>query len=320
MIQPTRRQTLGLVGAALLWPTAGRAEAVHTFHGSAFGTSWRITGPAGSGFERLRPAIERAFSEVDRQMSPWRKDSEISRFNTAPAGSSRVGRDTARVIAAALALAAESGGAFDPTVGPLVAQWGFGPITGGAPNWRGVSIGEEAVAKDDSGLTLDLCGIAKGWALDRAIAIARAADQACLIMDLGGELAVLGSHPSGRPWRVAVEHPTADAPPTAVLELPSGRAVATSSLKAQSYGVGDTISGHIIDPARRRPASGQLRSVTVTADDATTADGWATALFAAGAEAGPALARARGVSALFLIGDDPVPRQVRTGDIAKLLL
>ena len=99
----------------------------------------------------------------------------------------------------------------------------------------------------------------------------------------------------------------------------SAGSFATSGNSERGFTIGGTRYGHIIDPAARRPASGALRSVTVVASDAMTADGWATALFAAGDTAGPALAQARGISALFQIGDAPSPRQIRTGAIESIL-
>lgn len=316
VLHPSRRGFVGLLGAALVWPRAGFAEALDAVEGTAFGTSWRIVGPSGSGLGRLRPGIEALFDGIDREMSPWRRDSTVSRFNAGRAGWHRTSDEMARVTGAALSLAKASGGAFDPTVGPLVARWGFGPIDGGgAPDWRGIATASGRIAKARDDLTLDLCGIAKGRALDRAIEFAQSQGVRNLLIDLGGELRALGSHPAGRPWRVAVEHPVPGRPAPAVIELPVGSAVATSGLRAQSYVLGDRTYGHIIDPVAGSPTDGELRSVTVLAAEAMTADGWATALFAAGDRAGPALGQAHGIAALFLYGDAPSPRQVRTGAI-----
>lgn len=314
---PSRRNALALGAAAMFWPVVGRASLVESVSGTAFGTTWRMAGPSGSALDRLRPAVESAFAEIDRQMSPWRADSEIARFNAADAGAHVVSGDTAQVVTASLALAGESGGAFDPTVGPLVARWGFGPISGSEPDWRGIAVDEGILVKREAGLTLDLCGIAKGWALDRAIGIAREAGEESLLMDLGGELAAIGTHPSGRDWRVAVENPF-HGPAPAALRLKSGQAVATSGMAAQSYGIGGRKYGHIIDPRRRMPANGELKSVSVVATCAMEADGWATALFAAGPDAGPELASSLGIAALFLIGDDL--RQVHAGGIGTVKL
>ncbi|MDF1873648.1 FAD:protein FMN transferase [Vannielia sp.] len=320
VIQPTRRHFLGLGGAALLAPGMAWADGVETISGAAFGTTWHLAGPSGRGLPQLRPAIEAAFGEVDRQMSPWRGDSEISGFNAGPEGGHRVSADTARVAAASLALAQESGGRFDPTVGPLVARWGFGPISGSGPDWRGLAVEQNTIVKHTAGLTLDLCGIAKGWALDRAVRLARAAGHENLLLDLGGELAAIGTHPAGRAWRVAVENPIGDGPAPAVLRLADGQAVATSGTQAQGYGAGARTYSHIIDPVQQEPTEGALKSVTVLAPTAMQADGWATALFAAGAEAGPALARLRHIAALFLVDTPEGLQQLRTGAIDAALI
>jgi thiamine biosynthesis lipoprotein len=219
-----------------------------------------------------------------------------------------------------LQIAEASAGAFDPTVGPLVARWGFGPITaGGAPDWRALWANRDGLGKARTDLTLDLCGIAKGWALDRAVETARLAGIDALLFDLGGEFAAIGRHPDGRDWRVAVEAPMRGQPAQAVLRLPPGMAVATSGTAAQSYALNGRRYSHIVGPGRDIPATAGHRSVTVVAADAMTADGWATALCAAGPEAGPALAERQGIAALFLTGDVGA-RAIPTGAIADFFL
>jgi thiamine biosynthesis lipoprotein len=317
---PSRRGFLGFLGAALACPALAGAAAPEILSGSAFGTTWRITGLAGSGLERLRPGLDALFAGIDADLSPWRPDSAISRFNASVAGGS-AGAELIRVTEAALQLAMDSDGAFDPTVGPLVARWGFGPIEGGgAPDWRGLHVTTGRIGKARDDLTLDLCGIAKGRALDRATALARALGFDDLLLDLGGELRALGRHPTGRDWQVAVEHPVADQPAPAILHLPAGMAVATSGTGAQSYRLQNRVWGHIIDPVTASPVQGRLRSVTVLAAEAMAADGWATALFAAGDDDGPALARRRGISALFLYDDGSALRRIQTGGIGAVLL
>ncbi|WGH78564.1 FAD:protein FMN transferase [Jannaschia ovalis] len=314
----TRRGALGAMGAALLTPRVGFAGGVETLAGAAFGTRWRIVAREGADLARLRPGIAALFDGIDRVFSPWRAGSAISRFNagTGPA------QDPAlrAVTGAALAIARASDGAFDPTVGPLVARWGFGPIArGGAPDWRALSLGARSLAKARADLTLDLCGIAKGHALDRAAELIRAAGFDDLLFELGGEFLALGRHPDGRDWRVAVEGPPTR-PAPAALRLPAGAAVATSGVWTQSYRRNGRLYSHIVDPRTRAPAAGGLRAVTVVAEDATRADGWATALCAAGETAGPDIAATRDIAALFLIETDGGLRQVRTGAIADMIL
>ncbi len=315
----SRRDFIRLMGAALACPSLARASSPETLSGNAFGTTWRVVGSADAGLDRLRPALEDLFASIDAEMSPWRTDSDISRFNASPLGGA-ASIEMVRVTQAALGLAEASGGTFDPTVGPLVSRWGFGPIErGGGPDWRGVRIEAGTIVKSRGELTLDLCGIAKGRALDRAAELARSRGLEIALLDLGGELSALGRHPLGRDWQVAVEDPVRPQFAAAMLHLPDGMAVATSGLSQQSYSVGARLWGHIIDPATATPVQGRLRSVTVLAPDAMTADGWATALFAAGDDVGPALARDRDIAALFLFQDEPDLRRIETGGIKDVL-
>src|SRR6056297_3371121 len=305
IVFPSRRAFLTGLGAALAAPSLVRAAASEHLSGAAFGTRWSITGPEGAGLERLRPKIDALIAEIDRDMSPWRADSAISRFNASKSGSP-ASSEMIRVTQSALRLARESEGAFDPTVGPLVARWGFGPIErGAAPDWRKVTIGTGRLTK--------------GRALDRAWQLARDHGVSNLLLDLGGELRALGRHPEGRDWQVAVEPPAPGQPVPAILHLSEGMAVATSGLGAQSYMLNGRVWGHIMNPASARPVEGSLRSVTVLAHDAMTADGWATALFAAGDAAGPALARTHDIAALFLFEGASSLRQLRTGGIGAVL-
>lgn len=318
---PTRRHLIALSGAAL-WMGRAQAEtaALQQIEGQAFASHWRVAAPAAAPLAAQRPALEALLARVDQQMSPWRADSDVTRFNLA-AAECAVPAELALVARAALDIARDSGGAFDPTVGPLVARWGFGAISGAeAGRWQGLRAGEAVLAKDAPGLTLDLCGIAKGYALDLMAAHLAAAGIGDFLIDLGGELKSAGHHPSGRAWQVAVEDPRPGAEGLAAgLALPDGLAVATSGLRAQSYALPGHAYGHIIDPHRGTPVDGALASVSVLAPTGMSADGWATALVAAGAD-GPALARARGLSALFLRLEGGALVPETTGDFATHLL
>lgn len=318
---PTRRAALGMVGAAFAFPRVLAADTGDTLTGAAFGTTWQIVGPPRAALDQLTPAIDALFAEVDAQMSPYRADSTISRFNAAPTGLHAADAETRLVTARAMAMARDSDGAFDPTVGPLVAQWGFGPISGShRPDWRGLTLDANRIGKARNGLTLDLCGIAKGRALDRAVDLLRDAGLDNLLFDLGGEFKALGQHPSGRDWHVAVQHPLAGLAPPAALRLLPDTAVATSGLRTQNYALADQTYGHIINPATATPADAGLLSVSVVAEDAMTADGWATALFAAGPEKGATLAHDQQIAALFLVRDGAGIRQIKTGAINTMLL
>lgn len=326
-IDPQRRRLLAMTGAALAIGQAALARppalssgtaAVDTLTGRAFGSSWRVTLPAGSAGEDLRRDLTELLARIDRQMSPWRPDSEISGVNRA-AASARISAETAHVARAALDLARQSDGWFDPSIGPLVHRWGFGPIEGDAGGWTGLRVDDHAIAKDRPGLTLDLCGIAKGRALDLMADRLRLAGHGDFLIDLGGELAARGRHPSGRPWQVAIEDPRPERRQMAAILVLDNLRVATSGTRRQGYDLGGRRYSHIIDPRRSAPVAGTLASVSVLADNAMTADGWATALTAAG-PGGPALARRAGLDALFLFHEAGGLRRDVTGGFARHLL
>lgn len=317
----TRRAFLGSAGAMLAAPAlASGAPAVETIAGTAFATGWRISLPAGAGAEALRAEAQALLGRVDRQMSPYRADSDLTRFNTAGAGACAAPADLLHVARAALDLAAASDGSFDPTVGPLVARWGFGPIEGDTPtDWSGLGLAPDALIKTDANLTLDLCGIAKGHALDGLAALVRAAGHEAFFIDLGGEAIAAGQHPSGRPWRVGVEDPRPEATGLAEVLALDGLAVATSGDRENGYTLGDRRYSHIIAPTTGQPVAGAIASVSVLMPTAMEADGWATALMAAGPETGPALARRHGLSALFLLRDETGLARVTTGAFDRYL-
>lgn len=320
-IRHTRRQFMGLTGAAFFWPATLGASQLEALGGQAFGTTWRLAVAENAGAADVVSDIREVFALIDQQMSPWRDDSNISQFNRSKAGIFEVPDDMAHVTKTALQVARNSDGFFDPTVGPLVSRWGFGPIEGSVQSdWNAISLRDNGLRKSAGGATLDLCGIAKGWALDRAVALVRDAGIERALFDLGGELSAVGKHPSGRDWQVAVEHPWSQAKAPIVLRLPAGKSVATSGIRGQNYEFDDRLYSHIIDPVSGAPAESKLRSVSVMSAEATLADGWATALFAAGETSGPVLARDLGIDALFLVEKDDRIHVETTGQMEVYLL
>lgn len=317
-----RRRFLALGAACLVAPAIARgASPLTELSGDAFGTGWKVSLPAGTPTTALRVHLEELLADLDLAFSPWRADSVISRFNHSHAEDMPVAAEMAEVTRSALDIASGSDGHFDPTVGPLVARWGFGPIDHGetpASGWHGLSVDNSHLARKWPGLTLDLCGIAKGHALDRVTALLLDAGHVDFLIDLGGELAARGRHPSGRIWQVGIEDPRPDSGSLAGLLRLDGVAVATSGDRTNGYDIGTRRYSHIIDPLTHEPVEGTLASVSVLKPAAREADGWATALMAAG-EAGPELARRRGIAALFLFRDGSGLRQVATGTVEKHL-
>lgn len=287
----TRRHFLALSAAATALPHAARASATQALGGAAFGSTWRALVPLGSDEAALRTAVAAIVAEIDDALSPYRASSALSRVNRGEAVPLPVSaQQSAR---AALTLAAETNGAFDPTVGPLVARYGFGPIDGPTGDWRDLDLNGRTLSRDPDGPTLDLCGIAKGHALDRMAQAWQARGVTDFVLELGGEVAARGQHPQGRDWQVGIEDGMGGLAGLATL---SGRSIATSGQYAQSYRVRGTAYGHIIDPATGAPATGGLAAVSVIHDSAMLADGWATALFAMGPDRALHQAEAHGLA------------------------
>lgn len=296
----------------------GRAGTTQSHGGNAFGSYWRLTLPGTADPVPARTAIADVVAEVDRLMSPYRAGSDLSRFNSsATTDLVPLAPETASVTGAALAVFAETEGAFDPTVGPIVARYGFGPISGEPGGAALLALRGDALRKARADLTLDLCGIAKGHALDRAVAALDALGHPNFVLELGGEVFARGIHPLGRPWRIGVEG--ADGGFARLASL-SGTAAATSGDMVQGYQIGRRRYGHIIDPRTGAPASASLASVTVFHASAARADALATALFAMGRERAHGFAEARGLEALLLAREGTRLRAISTGGAEERLL
>jgi thiamine biosynthesis lipoprotein len=293
------RRTL-LAGALAGLALPARADDKVRIGGPAFGSAWRATCRAANA-DTVRSTLARVVDATDRAASPWRADSDLAQLNRAGEGDVTVPPLLREVAAEALTVSETSGGAFDPTVGPLVRRFGWGPIVGGAPGREAFALGPGGIAKARADATLDLCGVAKGHALDRAVAALAAEGIADALVEMGGEVRALGRHPSGRPWRIGVEAP-GGAGVQRVL-APGGWALATSGLAPNGYAAAGRRTAHIVDPRTSRPVPGDVRQVTVAARRAAHADAWATALLVLGAEAGPDLADRSGLAALFLRDD-----------------
>src|SRR5690606_12810135 len=209
----SRRQVLagGLAAAtALACPALARsASPTLAIGGPAFGTSWKATLSAAANAGVLQTALQETLARIDRLMSPWRRDSAITAFNEKQSRDWQpIDSEIATVVQAASSVRGASERAFDIAVGPHVGRWGFGPMAAAeVPLDAEVLASDAALCKSHPEVTVDLCGIAEGYALDRRVSVLRERGEENLVVDLGGEVAALGYHPSGRSWQIAVEDP-----------------------------------------------------------------------------------------------------------------
>jgi thiamine biosynthesis lipoprotein len=244
---------------------------------------------------RTDEAINAAFDEVkrlDAMLSNWRSDSELMQLNRT-AGSlanATVSPELFARIQKALSIAEKTSGGFDPTVGPLVRAWGFLPASG-VPGerqrveeakrrigWEKVSLDSEisAVRFATREMEIDLGGIAKGYAAQRALDVLREHGLARGLVSLGGSsIAVLGIPPArstaSRGWTFRIREPRHPERSAAEVELAPGQALATSGTYEKVMADRAGRHSHIINPQTGEAIGGEV-SVTVVADDAETAD------------------------------------------------
>lgn len=304
---------LPLVLLVLLFPLTA-CGGMETASGRSMGTSYAVEARCPGAVPA--EAIAAVLAEVNRQMSTYHADSELSAFNRLPAGESMpVSAGLAEVAVIAERVSAQTEGAFDATVAPLVALWGFGAdAASGSPTEAEreaalVHVGLRRIQasvnpptlRKRATATLDLSAIAKGYAVDRIAVLLDRSGCSAYLVELGGEVRVRGRNASGNAWRIGIESPDADGL-AGWLSLLDG-AVATSGDYRQSRPQND-IEGarisHIIDPRTGMPIRHQLASVTVVADTATLADAYATALLVLGESAGLAFAERHGLAAVFI--------------------
>ena len=293
-----------------------------TFVGETMGTTYSVKlvdAPGSVDHGVLEREIWETLETVNRQMSTYRPESELSRFNAANAGSwVATSNDTQSVIAAALRVSQQTKGAFDPTVGPVVDLWGFGSAgaeqqlpseadIAAAQRIVGFSkietrLDEPAVAKQIGGLRLDLSGIAKGFGVDQ---VAELLDQQGVdnyLVEVGGELRSKGKGPSGKLWRVGIERPTGmPGDLQKVVDL-KDEALATSGNYRIFFEHDGQRYSHIINPQTGRPVDHDLASATVVAATTMEADALSTSLLVLGPDAGMELAIEQNVAALFIAG------------------
>ena len=264
---------------------------------------------------------------VDSLMSTYRPSSDLSAVNRAAGGRPvRVSAETMYVLRKARLYWRLSHGAFDPTVAPLVAAWGFYGDSARSPspaeldslralvNLAEVEVDSAAltVRLPRRGMRLDFGGIAKGYALDLARAAMHSAAVRGGTVDLGGNVLVFGLPPRGDRWRVGVAHPRRDGRIIGTLELDSG-AVATSGDYEHFYTIGGKRYAHLIDPRSGRPASGVIAATAVGARGEWS-DGLSAALFLVGPARGVALADSLpGVAAVYVI--DSGRRELTRADV-----
>lgn len=318
--------TCGCLLLATLGAAAAPAAAnVLTWEGRTMGTFYivKLAGVAQDEklVAELRGVVERRLEELNREMSHYQPDSELSRFSSSTSTAPfKVSAPFAHVMRHSLAVCRASGGAFDPTLGALINLWGFGPGgTGRVPADAEIAAAQRAcggqhlrvtdadeLQKDIPDLQLNLSGVAKGYGADEAARLLHERGYANVFVSICGEIVAFGLNPDGQPWQVGIERPLYGSPHGAALSaiVPlSGRALSTSgdahNFFRDAHG---RVFAHILDPATGRPVSNHIASVTVIAPNGLTADSLTKPLYILGVERGLRWIEARPeAAALFIV-------------------
>ncbi len=265
--------------------------------------------------------VDRAFgrlAEIEAALSGHVSGSEISRVNAA-AGISpvAVGGDALAVVTRDLEYARLSGGAFDPTVGPLVRLWGIGTKDARLPapseirgalaltDWRDVVVDPvgKTIFLRRPGMALDLGSATKGYAADAVASILRGSGVRKALIDLGGNILVMGTRADGKSWRIGLQDPFKSRGSMLGVASLEDESMVTSGIYERYYEEDGRRYHHILDTSTGYPADKGLVSATVIAPKSFDADGLTTAILALGRERGMELAKERGVGAILVDAD-----------------
>ena len=291
-----------------------------TLRGTTMGTTYNVSikhYDAEKLTQTIHKEIETILDTVNLEMSNWDKSSSISKFNylktTDPIP---ITGSLAKILSEANKVHDQSEGAFDITLMPLTDIWGFGrKNVKQVPSEEEIEsalkiVGQKSLlVLDQKRLTLrkkiesasvDLSGIAKGFAIDQISDSLKARGINDFLVEIGGDLYASGEKGPKSPWVIGIEKPDQKLGEVNVIVRIANKAVATSGDYRNFFEKDNRRYSHIIDPKTGRPISHQTASVTVLAENATNADAWATAMMVLGAKKGLIIAEKNKLAVFFI--------------------
>ncbi|QFU21720.1 FAD:protein FMN transferase [Shewanella eurypsychrophilus] len=313
---------LALVWLAFFVSGCSQPAPIISLSGNTMGTTYHIKVVPSAKLPEanlLQAEIDIALEKVNDQMSTYRPDSELSRFNSMGHEETiTVSKDTAFVIAEGIHLYEVTGGALDITLGPLVNLWGFGPdkrptelpsedVIAAAKAKTGIEflhLDGMKLSKTNPDLYVDLSSIAKGFGVDMVASILDKYHVSGYLVEIGGELSVYGNKMDDSPWRVAIEQPDVDDREIQLVFAPGDNAIATSGDYRNYYEEDGRQFSHLIDPRDGYPIDHRLASVTVLHKQSMVADGYATAMMVLGTEKSLALAKQENLAIMLIEKQD----------------
>ncbi|MCB1689318.1 MAG: FAD:protein FMN transferase [Halioglobus sp.] len=318
-LQSHSREWLFCLFALVLLTACSEQASPSKLAGATMGTVWHVSyvpGESAPDVAVLQSGIEAELDRIDRSMSTYRPDSEISLFNAyAPNAWFKASPEFIEVMSTALQVGEHSEGAYDVTVSPLVDLWGFGPtgIIDSPPTEEAIArvmtrVGQHNIELDAArhrlmkkqALSVDFSSLAKGYAVDLVADWLEAHGVNRYMVEVGGEMRLSGLSGRGDPWRIAIEQPESSERSVATTVSLSDVALATSGDYRNYFEANGKRYSHSIDPRTGYPVAHDLVSVTVVHPSCMIADAWATALTVLGAERAMAVAQAQGLAVYFI--------------------
>lgn len=282
----------------------------------------------------LQSKIDGLLEQVNDQMSTYRPDSELSRFNQSREAIEFVpSKELIKVLKEAKRLGAMSDGYLDVTVGPLVNLWGFGPQAEPetVPDKEKIDrvrsqtglgylhISDTGMSKSLPELYVDLSTIAKGFGVDQVAELLEQQGVSHYLVEIGGEMRVSGVKASGKAWRIAIEKPVSNERAAQRIISVGDNAVATAGDYRNYYVRDGQRYSHLIDPKTGYPIQHNLVSVTVLHPSSMTADGLATAINVMGAKRGMAMARSHHLAVLLITKENGEFKEYTTPEFESFL-
>lgn len=269
--------------------------------------------------EVIKSKIDSVLNEVNRQMSTYIKDSEISIFNNRTDDVwQTISDEFYYVIETAIEISQLTSGAFDVTVGPLMELWGYG--TSNHTEWQpptdnevksikeavgfyNIEIGERSIKKLNPNLYIDLNAIAKGFGVDVVFELLKELGFKNILVEIGGEVRCAGLNQDGRYWTIGIDKPIYDIMPGTDLQnfvSLNNSALATSGDYRNYFYYNNKIYSHTINPITGYPVENGPASVSVSAPNCMLADALATALMVMGTDGLDLIENIENVEALLI--------------------
>lgn len=267
----------------------------------------------GENAENALDNCRKEIKSLDSQLSVTNPDSEVSRINGLKGQRISLSNDADKIITAALELSEKTKGALDISLYPVVTEWGFTLGEYKIPSEKALSelmknTGYEKISCKDGFLTMpedfriDLGAVAKGYGSDRAIQILKEKGITSALVNLGGNIALLGSKPDGSDWSVGVQDPFGEG--YACIVKASDRYIVTSGNYQRYFEENGKRYCHIIDPKTGYPVDNGLASVTVIGNSGIICDGLSTALFVMGEQGAADFWREQGDFEMIIVTED----------------